>query len=209
MRPLLFLVADKNMEGALRGFFERDAWHLAACCAPFEVDPVRDIKVAAGKNDPGLYTQARDLLVPFRGTYRHAVVMVDAEWEGSPGPAVIEDRLVEHLQAAGWAPHEGLALVCEPEVDAWLWSTSPHSASALGWDSTESLRAALEAAGFSWDETGKPVRPKEAAQWALARKKIPRSSSIYKKVAFKTSVSRCHDTALQKLLAAIRRWFPA
>lgn len=55
MRELLFLVADTNMEFALRGFFERERPHLSIGCGPIDFDPRpnRDILVAAGANDSG------------------------------------------------------------------------------------------------------------------------------------------------------------
>ena len=210
MRPLMFLVADKNMEYALRGFFERDAFHEAVRCAPFEFDirPHKDIKVASGQNDPGLFTRANELLRPFRNQYRHTVVMIDAEWEGSPGSEVIRNRLEQHIEDAGWPRADGLGLVLEPEVDAWLWSDSPHSATALGWSSWKALRAALESRHWLDRGVNKPKQPKEAAEWALRQKRKPRSSAIYRAVASRVSVNRCEDAALHRLLETLRRWFP-
>lgn len=210
MNDLLFFVADTNMREALAGFLERQAVDSIVGCRPFAFDPRRDIKVAAGQNDPGLYTRATELLQPLRADYRHAVVVVDEEWDGSPGADVIERRIEEHLRAAGWDESDGLALVVCPEVDNWLWSDSPHSAEALGWQSWTELSAALTENG--WLTTGKlkPQRPKEAAEWALRNGsgKARRSSSLYRKVAASVSVRRCTDSAVEKLLATLCRWFP-
>ena len=210
MRPLLFLVADKNMEYAIRGLFERDAFHEVIRCAPFDFDtePHRDIKVASGQNDPGLFTRANELLRPFKDQYRHAVVMVDAQWDGSPGVEVIQNRLEQHLEDAGWSRADSLGLVLVPEVDVWLWSDSPHSAEALGWPSWKELRSALEAQRWLKQDAKKPEQPKEAAEWALRQKRKPRSSAIYRKVAARVSVKRCEDAALRLLLETLRRWFP-
>ncbi len=137
MRDLFFLVADSNMEYAIRGFFERGATHQILGCRPFEFDPGRDrdIVVAAGDNDPGLYVRANEWLKARATGYRHVVVMIDAEWEGSPGAEAIRNKLGKHIEDAGWAAADGLGLVLEPEVDIWLWSDSPHSATTMGWDS--------------------------------------------------------------------------
>ena len=35
--------------------------------------------------DPGTYTTGEELLKPFQKTHRHAVLMLDAEWDGLPG----------------------------------------------------------------------------------------------------------------------------
>jgi hypothetical protein len=210
MNDLLFMVADTNMREAVRGLLERQAAHEVIGCRPFDFDARRDIKVAKGQNDPGLFVRANELLRPFAGEYRHAVLIVDEEWDGSPGATAIDRKLVEHLTSAGWPPPDGLALVVRPEADVWLWSDSPHSAAALGWPSWTELRPALE--GQGWMNVGhvKPSCPKEAAEWALRHGagNVKRSSALYRKVAGKVSVHRCQDSALDTLLSALRQWFP-
>jgi hypothetical protein len=210
MNDLLFLVADRNMAEAVAGLLDRDQVHRVIGCEPFDFDSRRDIKVAAGQHDPGLYVRANELLRPLAEDYRHAVVIVDEEWEGSPGAQAIEQRLWEHLEDAGWARDRGLALVVCPEADVWLWSDSPHSATALGWPSWTALRPALEREGWLSADQRKPSRPKEAAEWALKHcgHKAPRSAALYRQVASSVSVSRCEDAALERLLEGIRVWFP-
>ncbi|MDJ0839039.1 MAG: hypothetical protein QNK37_21150 [Acidobacteriota bacterium] len=207
MRPLVFLVADKNMEFALRGFFSRPRWHQILQCAHFAFEE-SDIKVAVGQNDPGLFARANELLQPFQRQYKHAVVMIDEEWEGSPGSEAIRKRLTEHLEDAGWSSENSLGLVLEPEVDIWLWSDSPHSAEAMGWNNWNELSEALEAGNWLEQGAKKPHRPKEAAEWALRKKHIPRSSALYRKIAGAISVKRCRDEALLNLIEALQRWFP-
>lgn len=200
------------MAAAVAGLLERDQLHRIVGCAPFEFDARRDIKVAEGQNDPGLYIRANELLRPLRAEYAQAVVIVDEEWNGSPGAVEIEKKLREHLDDAGWTHETSLGLVARPEADVWLWSDSPHSATALGWASWDVLRAKLEAQGLLTKGKTKPERPKEAAEWALrhsAGKKAPRSSVIYRQVSSKVSIERCEDAALIRLLQALRTWFPA
>lgn len=189
MRPLLFLVADKNMEFALRGFFERAEWHRSVGCAPLDFDTKTDIQVASGQNDPGIHSAGNVLLRPFSGKYAHVVVMIDEQWEGSPGAQAIRDQVAQHITDAGWPPDAGLPLVLVPEVDTWLWSDSPHTPTALGWSSWQDLRPALCDAGWLTPGEHKPSQPKEAAEWALrnAPKRWPRSSRIYAQVTSKVS----------------------
>jgi hypothetical protein len=210
MRDLLFFVADTNIREALAGFLDRPAVDAIVGCRPFGFVARRDIKVAAGQNDPGLYTRATELIKTLRAEYRHAVIVLDEEWEGSPGANAIESRIEAHLRAAGWDEDDGLALVVCPEVDNWLWSDSPHSASALGWESWTDLSAALVAEGWLVSGEVKPLRPKEAAEWALRNGsgKARRSSSLYRKVSGSVSVRRCADPAVERLLTTLCRWFP-
>ncbi len=208
MNELLFLVADHNMADAVRGLLSRDKVHQAIGCRKFDFDERRDVKVAVGQNDPGLYVRANELLRPLAADYRHAVVIMDEDWDGSPGADTIQARLAVHLADAGWAERDGVGLVVRPEADVWLWSDSPHSAKALGWDSWDELRPALERQGWLKSQQVKPTQPKEAAEWALRQKKTRRSSATYRKVAASVSLKRCQDSALEQLLNSLRTWFP-
>lgn len=210
MRDLLVYVADGNMAEAVGGLLDRDQVHMVIGCAPFAFDSRMDIKVAKGQNDPGVFTRADALMQPFAEEYAHAVVIMDEEWDGSPGADVIVERLRMHLDSAGWPPDRSLGLVVSPEADVWLWSDSPHSATALGWESWSILRPALEQEGFLEPDQKKPSQPKEAAEWALRKgsKRIPRSSQLYRQVSAKVAVQRCEDNALSVFIKQLRTWFP-
>ncbi len=210
MRDLLVYVADGNMAEAVGGLLDRNQAHLVIGCAPFTFDSRIDIKIAKGQNDPGVYTRADALMQPYATEYARAVVIIDEEWEGSPGAAAISERLREHLSAAGWPQERTLVLVVSPESDIWLWSDSPHTATALGWASWDALRPALEEEGLLVREQKKPSRPKEAAEWALGNgpKRIPRSSKLFREVSGKVSVKRCEDDALSVFINQLRTWFP-
>lgn len=212
MNDLLFFVADRNMAAAVGGLLERDQIHHIVGCGAFAFDARRDIKVAEGQNDPGLFTRANELLRPLAADYAHAVVIIDEEWNGSPGAAEIEQKLRAHLDDAGWTAGNSLGLCVRPEADVWLWSDSPHSATALGWTSWDVLRPRLEQEGLIGGGRAKPERPKEAAEWALRNspgKRVPRSSALYRQVSSQVSVQRCEDDCLMRLFNALRAWFPA
>lgn len=207
MRPLGFLVADKNMEACLLGLFQRDRWWRSVGCAQVDLSQ-RDIHVAAGSADPGLYSRGAELLRPFSDMYDRMVVMVDAEWSGSPGLQAIQERMRAHLEAAGWRADRALALVFEPEVDLWLWTKTDHTAQALGWPSWRALAPALDT--HHWWPAGepKPPRPKEAAEWALSQKRRPRSSAIYQRITSAIGLKHCVEPAFLSLREALRTWFP-
>lgn len=209
MRNCLFLVADKNMEGMLKGFFSRDAFHHAVGCGHFDLDFRQDLVVAHGQNDPGLYTRANEFLQPYASTHRYAVVIVDAAWDGSPGTEAISQRIAKHLANAGWADDNGCAVVITPELENWVWQDSPHVCSALGFDPPfAALRTMLETEGFWQPNEGKPDRPKEAVEWALRRSRKGRSSAIYQQLATRVTAKGCTDQAFQALRSALLRWFP-
>jgi hypothetical protein len=209
MRDCLFLVADKNMEGMLKGFLSRSAFHRTMGCGRFDFDSHQDLLVAHGQNDPGLYTRANAFLQPYAGTHRHAVVMVDAEWSGSPGKDAIAGRLAAHLRSAGWSEGNGCAVVITPELENWVWQESPHVCAALGFVGTyTALRSALEAEGFWRNGEAKPHRPKEAVEWTLRRSRKGRSSAIYQGLANRITIRRCTDPALCALRTALIGWFP-
>lgn len=209
MRDCLFLVADKNMEGMLKGFFSRDSFHRAMGCGQFDFDLRQDLLVAHGQNDPGLYTRANEFLQPYASTHRHAVVIVDAEWSGSPGKDAIMQRVSQHLRNAGWLDDRGCAVVIDPELENWVWQDSPHVCSALGSDMTfAALRAELEAKGFWQPNEVKPDRPKEAVEWALRQSRKGRSSAIYQQLAMRVTAKGCTDQAFHTLQSALLRWFP-
>lgn len=209
MRDCLFLVADKNMEGMLKGFFSRDAFHRAMGCGHFDFDFRQDLLVAHGQNDPGLYTRANEFLQPYASTHRHAVVIVDAEWSGSPGKDAILQRLTGHLTSAGWSGDSGCAVVIAPELENWVWQDSPHVCSVLGSDMTfAALRAELEAKSFWQPNEAKPDRPKEAVEWVLRQSRKGRSSAIYQQLATRVTARGCTDQAFYMLQNALLRWFP-
>lgn len=210
MRDCLFVVADKNMEGTLRGIFSRSEYHRTLGTGPFDFDPHQDLIVAHGQNDPGLYTRANELLRPYVGSHRHAVVIMDAAWSGAPPVDAIRNRLGVHLHDAGWTGDTGCAVVIDPELERWVWQDSPHVCAALGHGGEfGDLRASLTDQGFWREGEPKPHQPKEAVEWALRRARLPRSSSIYQRLAGQVSLRRCQDPAWITLVAALRAWFPA
>lgn len=208
MRDCIFLVADKNMEGMLKGFLTREAFHLSLGCRAFDFDSRQDLLVAHGQNDPGLYTRASEFLQPYAKSHSHAVVMVDADWDGSPGREAISQRLEDHLTSAGWANGRGCGVVIDPELENWIWQDNPRICSALGFIGTfADLRTKLENNGFWRPMAPKPHRPKEAVEWVFRQTQKRRSSAIYQQLAMQVSLKGCTDGAFQSLRNALVRWF--
>lgn len=211
MRDVVFLVADATMQQVLEGFFAREQFHRSLGCGPFAVDGRlnRDVFTAAGLNDPGLFRQGHDLLRVYQGQFRHAVVMLDADWDGSPGAAVIERELGQRL-AAVWEPEHVVVIVPDPEIEAWFWlPNSPHVSDAMGYRGSRPYREVLAAAGHWPDDHAKPPRPKEALEYLHKPYGTDKSPAVRRRAAEKVSVHGCQDPAFHLLRTALRRWFPA
>jgi hypothetical protein len=209
-RPCVILVADSNMAAAFRGYFKRDGWHLSLDCAPFDIntDVGADLLVDEGGNDPGVYTKGHELLRPYQNSHQRALVVLDCEWDGSPGKEVIVEHITARLVGSGWAEDAIKVIAIEPELENWLWQDKPQVADVLRYKGANSLRQHLADNGWWPDGLAKPPRPKEAAEWVLKQTKQPRSSAIYQKLAEHISIKGCTDMAFSEMHAAFLAWFP-
>jgi len=207
-RDCVFLLADRNMRASFEGFFSRQSFHQSLGCGPIGVDPMQDLIVAAGDNDPGLYTRAHELLRAFINTHSHAVVVLDAKWDGSPGATDISTHIEAMLSTNGWQPESVAVVVIEPELENWIWQRNAHVAKGIGFDNIESLLADQDLRRAWPDGQDKPSSPKETLEAILRKKRIPRSSAIYKKITTQISVNYCKDKAFLYLVEKLRQWFP-
>jgi len=208
MRDCIFLLADRNMQAAFEGFLTRRGFHQSLGCGTFAFDPYQDIAVASADNDPGLYTRGHELLRPFLVSHRHAVVALDAEWDGSPGQGAITEHLIAQIAATGWAADRFNVIVIDPELENWIWQQNDHVARGLGFSNNSELMTDpdLQAA---WPQGQvKPSSPKEVLESLLQKRRIPRSSAIYKQITSQVSVRHCQDSAFQRLIDSLRTWFP-
>lgn len=97
----------------------------------------------------------------------------------------------------------------EPELEAWVFSDSPHVAEALGWSGrTPDLATWLREGGFWEPGRVKPEDPKRAVDEALREARVRRSSSIYRTLAGKVSLQRCRDASFLNLRGVLQQWFP-
>jgi hypothetical protein len=209
-RPCVILVADSNMAATFRGFFKRNKWHLSLGCAPFDINPDAgaDLIVDEGGNDPGVYTKGHELLRPYQRSHHCALVVLDCEWEGSPGKTNIVKDITERLVGSGWQQDAVKVIAIEPELENWLWQDKPQVAEVLRYRNGPPLRQYLADRGWWPLDQSKPPRPKEAAEWVLRQTRQPRSSAIYEQLAEKISVTGCTDQAFAEMHTALKTWFP-
>jgi hypothetical protein len=202
-RDLVVLAADKNAEFAIRGLLDTRA--LALGLRPV----VYDVFVHP-ECDPGCAQKAHEFLRTFARTHDRGLVLLDLVGSGREhlGVEALEASIEDSLAVSGWSGRAG-AVVIAPELEAWVWSDSPHVADALGWlDGAQKLRDWLEEQRL-WDNSAtKPADPKAAVEHVLRLVRKPRSSAIYRQLATKVGVERCVDPAFAKLRRLLRDWFP-
>ncbi len=199
-RDLVVLIADKNIEGALRGLLSRpQSLGLREISCDLFVHPERD---------PGCLLKGHLLLKPFAHRYAHALVVFDREGCGREEEerTDLERQVEDRLSSSGW-DDRAAAFVIDPELEIWIWTESPHVESALGWSEAMTLRGWLMQKGWLQEGESKPMQPKTAVEEALRRARKPRSSSMYHELARRVSTERCVDTAFLKLKETLSRWF--
>lgn len=202
MKDLIILAADKDMEHALRGLLERPE---ALGIRPIE----KDILVHP-EHDPACARRGVEFLGIFSGQYRHALLVFDHEGSGkeSVAPIELEESLNADFLRSVWGDR-AKAIVLSPELEAWIWSDSPHVDEVAGWrNRSPSLRPWLVEEGWIETENVKPDRPKEAFLAALKEASVPQSASLYEQIASKVSLRRCQDASFLRFRDVLRHWFP-
>ena len=204
LKELIVLVPDSQLAAAMEGILSR-AKALA----------IREFKpriVVHPSRDPGCLNDSHEFLRPFIRLYGHALVIFDHHGCGRE-KKTREDLEIEveaRLRTSGWA-ERARAIVIDPELEAWVWSDSPHVPKILGWESgsgaSEDLRQFLSRRRFLVKGQAKPTRPKEAMEEILRVKKKPRSSAIYRQLAQIVSLDRCQDSSFLKLRGTLSAWF--
>lgn len=202
MRDVIFLLADGGMEQVLLGFLGRDQFHRSLGCGKFEFDQAQDVMVAPTR-DPGVYGMAHELLRPYERSHRRAVVMVDAEWYGSPGATTMREHISQRMSAR-W--QEFGVIVIEPELEAWIMNENAHLARIF--KCPENYRQILHKAGWWPTDLPKPPRPKEALKHLMQQQRLRVGNADFGKLAAVMSVQQHRDPAFNQLRDHLRAWFP-
>lgn len=200
MRDLVILVADKNMQFAVRGALVRpEALGIRAITHDFRPHPGRD---------GGARTSGVDVLALERRRFEHALLVFDLEGCGAePGQSAVDlERLLDRRLTALWGAR-AKCIVIDPEVDIWLWGADSVLRDVLRWPLAGNIRKWLQARGFVFDALGKPDRPKDAIDALVRFCRLPRSSALYEKITARVSLRRCSDPAFGRLRTALQNWF--
>jgi len=205
MKDLAVLVPDVSIEQTVYTLLSRRRQALRIRELSFQC-------IRHPGRDGGVRKNAHELLRMQIKHYANAIVIFDLHGcgeEDKKSAQEIEDGVTANLTNSGWNNDNALVVVIDPELEAWIWGGSRHLPPILGEEnlSTEEIKDYLRHKGFAFDGD-KPADPKKAMEYILRKSHIPRSSSIFKKLAEKVSLEQCGNESFLKLRDFLRRKFP-
>lgn len=201
MKDLVVVVPDSNTEQTLYGLLER---HKALQIRRIEYEIL-----VHPERDPGVLQRGASLLAEFDSlnAFRYALLIFDREGCGREmfTSSELEQQVQQQLDASGWQERSAVVVI-DPELESWVFSTSPHVVDVFAGGDAKVFQRVVES--FPKTPLGKPQKPKEAVEKLLRQKAIVRSSALYKELASRVSLKGCVDPAFQRLCAILRSWFP-
>lgn len=160
-------------------------------------------------HDPCCAKEGVKYLSGLKNEFRHALLIFD--YEGCGITNITSQELQADLNKElkkDWGCR-AYTVILIPELEAWVWSDSPHVDDILGWKNEPiSLRDWLKNKKWISERKSKPDRPKEAFEAALRKVKKPRSPRLYERLASKVSVKRCQDKSFLEFKQILNEWFP-
>ncbi len=202
-KDLVVLAADRDMEQALRGILSRPQ--------AIGIRPVTFDIFAHPEHDGACARRGVSFLVNFLRTHDFGLLVFDHEGSGREGTdrRELQRALDAQFAGSGWA-RRARTIVVSPELEAWVWSPSPHVDDVMGWKGRRpGLREWLVEHGLLEKGQVKPRRPKEALHAALRRVGVARSASLYRMLAERVSLRTCVDPTFLSLRNTLQEWFPA
>lgn len=198
---LVVLAADKNMSVAVGTLITRTrALGIRSIRSQILINP---------EHDPGSLRRCHDFLHSYAPNFAHALVLFDREGCGSTAEATALEADAENRLRPVWGDR-ARDVVIDPELEAWVWSDSPHVDEALGWEGhLPALRDWLILENHCDRHGSKPRNPKSAMEAALRVVRRPRSSAIFAQIAANVSLERCDDRAFLRLRDILSGWFGA
>ena len=204
MKDLWILVADADIEATMQGLLTQRQAALG----------IRDVKFTIMRHqqrDPGCRRQAGSAARSYASDHHHALVVFDKAGSGDEGAdrQHIQEAVEEDLRCNGWE-NRSKAIVIEPELEIWVWSTSPHVGTILGWnEGIEELRGWLHKHQLWPVDKAKPPDPKSALRQAMREQNGRPRAATFMNLARSVGLNTCNDPAFRELRNTLRRWFPA
>lgn len=160
-------------------------------------------------HDPGCVKRGVTFLSGLKCEFRHALLIFDYEGCGVTNMTSQELQVVLNTDLEKNWGCRARTIILNPELEAWVWSDSPHVDNILGWKNQQtSLREWLKNEDWISERKSKPKRPKEAFEAALRKVGQMRSARLYERLASKVSVERCQDESFLEFRQTLKNWFP-
>lgn len=199
MKDLVVLVADIQQQATMQVLLSHR--HSSLNIREPNFDIFRHMQ-----KDPGIYHRGGKFLSVLRAQYRHALVIIDKEWEGGPNnPVTIAQKVQNDLDNNGWRNRSDVVVI-DPELEIWVWADSPHVYDLLGMDLI-SIKSLGEEKAYWPPGQNKPARPKELLEEILRVTGKRRSASLFKKLAGRVGLARCRDQSFTQLKNTLLKWF--
>ena len=199
-RDLIVLAADLDIAITAQTLLEHH-WKLSIRQIQFDI-------IRSPRRDPGCLTEAADLLKNFQEGHCHALVIFDRHGSNSPDSREATQRMVEtRLHDSGWQ-NRAKAIVIDPEIEAWIWTSSPITATALGCQTSHELQSLLQEQDLCPPEQTKPPDPKAAMKTICEFNRIRRSSTLFQEIASRATLKHCTDPAFLEFRETLHNWFP-
>lgn len=212
-RKVVFFVPCNGINMAVTGIFNRVNLFAEVECTPFDFDSARDIKKLPTGNDHGVWKNAHQYLGPLVTSYEKAVILIDAQFPGSPGSEVIEQDIINNMISMGWNTDDFKVAVFDPELEALMWNQDNTILSGV-------IRFSAHDGGLSqwlldegWVGEGEvlPTQPKEALEAALKLNvggRNIRLSVVCKHVAEQIDLEQCINDPFAALVEQFKNWCP-
>jgi hypothetical protein len=209
---LIAVVPDGAIEQVVTNLLEQRVSQLGISKIKFEVK--KDIF-----HDNSSEAATVDLLRGYIRTHRYALVIRDLEGSGweNDGAAELEAAFRDRIRANGW-PDRVEVIALEPEIEAWLRFDSAAFQSLIEQQARSKKpangaavsRIVASATQANGGATGnKPKRPKEVFESVLAEFGIPRSNSLYGRLAKQEVLSGCRVGSFNRFSQILTGWFPS
>lgn len=201
MTDLIVLCADKKIQACVEAVLARPQ--------ALGIRPISSVvEVMVGKNDPGCFDNAHGYLAPRRAEFEHALVVFDRQWDGAPDMTAVDmEQAVRERLTPVWKDSCGVVVI-DPELEAWVWSDSPHVDDLLGWkDRQPSLREWLQTEGLLEPGKLKPADPKTAVERAVVIGQKRWTAGTCKTLASKVGLARCQDASFTRFKKLLQSWF--
>ena len=198
---LFVLAADLDTANALEGLLSRPR--------DLGIGDVAFVVQRHPNRGSGCRTGSVEFLRPYLKRCDHALIVFDRYGCGDRRPRrdvqqSVEDRLARN----GWGDR-AKAIVIDPELEAWVWSTSPAVSRILGWGGRyPALQQWLKDQELWPRGHSKPPDPKRAMRAVMQTRRIRLSARRFSELAENADFAGCRDPAFNELRQTLRAWFP-